>query len=78
MPNLVSDGEKHYLEANWIDLQKVYEQRVAGIRGRYITSARVNILERGVQYVAMRRDMARAKREIFGKDNLYLFNLSSS
>lgn len=74
MSKLVSDGEKRYTEANLPELQKIYEQRVAEIKGRHAASAQVDILGRFAQYLKMRWEIVRAKREVFGKDNLYLFN----
>lgn len=71
MPKLVSDGEKRYAEANSSELQDRYEQRVTEIKDRYTASAQPGVLRRWVQYLAVRREIARAKREVFGEDNLY-------
>lgn len=78
MLKIVSDGEKRYVEANLTELQKIYEQRIAAIEDRHVTSSQFDILKRCVQYIAMKREIARASYEIFGKDNLYLFDPSSN
>jgi len=78
MEKIVEDGKERYMEANAEDLEQALRARVADIERSYADRLRgANLFTRALLGLRKHRDLARARREVYGDDSLYVNRLST-